>query len=208
MILLGARKRSEEWLTTNVYSRRTLYSKFGSCLALRPFLGVGSDGIRKPGQGGDADTQQRDLRTELLAAEAANQAKKTGVEGGDSSKAGAYTASKRSLHLEEGPIDEDEEEAARKRRRILEESREIDADSDGADGDGSSREESDEGSEEEEDETAELMRELEKIKRERAEEREKEVVIVSTFNLGRDEKLTAGYRRLPKLPETNKSEKR
>jgi len=51
----------------------------------------------------------------------------------------------------------------------LEETREIDADSDGADS------ESSEDSDDEEDETAELMRELEKIKRERAEQKAKEV---------------------------------
>jgi protein CWC15 len=51
----------------------------------------------------------------------------------------------------------------------LEETREIDADSDGADSDSS------EDSDDDEDETAELMRELEKIKRERAEQKAKEV---------------------------------
>ncbi|KAI9762271.1 MAG: complexed with cef1p, partial [Candelina submexicana] len=55
-----------------------------------------------------------------------------------------------------------------KRRRVLEETRDIDADSDGGEDD-SSEEESDE-----EDETAELLRELDKIKRERAEQRERE----------------------------------
>jgi rubrerythrin len=65
-----------------------------------------------------------------------------------------------------GPEDEDPET---KRRRILEETRDIDADSDDSDST-SSEEESDE-----EDETAELMRELEKIKREKAEKKAKEV---------------------------------
>lgn len=51
----------------------------------------------------------------------------------------------------------------------MEETREIDADSDGADSDSS------EDSDDDEDETAELMRELEKIKRERAEQKAKEV---------------------------------
>ena len=58
-----------------------------------------------------------------------------------------------------------------KRRRILEETRDVDADSDG-----SKSESSDDDSEDEEDETAELLRELEKIKRERAEQKEKEVI--------------------------------
>jgi protein CWC15 len=51
----------------------------------------------------------------------------------------------------------------------LEESRDIDADSDGSEEDGSD-EESDS-----EDEAADLMRELEKIKKERAAQKEKEV---------------------------------
>ena len=70
----------------------------------------------------------------------------------------------------------DEENQEAKRRRILEETRDIDADSDGG-GSGSNEESNDEEEEEEdeEDETAELMRELEKIKRERAEQKAKEV---------------------------------
>jgi protein CWC15 len=59
----------------------------------------------------------------------------------------------------------------------LEETREIDADSDGTDSDSS------EDSDDEEDETAELMRELEKIKRERAEQKAKEV---RTSRFGKD----------------------
>ncbi len=65
---------------------------------------------------------------------------------------------------------EDEEDPEAKRRRILEETRDIDADSDDAEEDSSEDE-----SEDDEDETAELQRELEKIKRERAEKREQEV---------------------------------
>ena len=67
---------------------------------------------------------------------------------------------------EDGATEEDPEA---KRRRILEESRDIDADSDGSEED-SSDEESDS-----EDEAADLMRELEKIKKERAAQKEKEV---------------------------------
>jgi Cwf15/Cwc15 cell cycle control protein len=76
---------------------------------------------------------------------------------------------KRQLEIEQGRHSPDDEDLDAKRRRILEETRDIDADSDGGDSD-SSEEESDE-----EDETAELMRELEKIKRERAEQKAKEV---------------------------------
>lgn len=60
-----------------------------------------------------------------------------------------------------------------KRRRVLEETRDIDADSDGGSASDSSEEEDDD--DEEEDETAELLRELAKIKQERAEAREREV---------------------------------
>jgi protein CWC15 len=133
-----------------------------------------TDQFRKPGQGGDADKQPRDLRAELLAAEAASQAKKNGtqiVEPRDVS-----SASKRPLQLAQEDDGADDEDQDAKRRRILEETRDIDADSDGADSD-SSEEESDE-----EDETAELMRELEKIKRERAEEKAKEVRIAFKFS--------------------------
>ncbi len=125
------------------------------------------DRFRKPGQGGDADNQPRDLRAELLAAEAANQAKKNGTPTDETANTG--TTSKRPLQLEQGQDNSEDEDPEAKRRRILEETRDIDADSDGA-GSDSSDEESDE-----EDETAELMRELEKIKRERAEQKAKEV---------------------------------
>jgi protein CWC15 len=127
-----------------------------------------ADHFRKPGQGGDADKQPRDLRAELLAAEAANQAKKNGTQNDEPRD--VSSPPKRPLQLEQEKKDSaDDEDPDAKRRRILEETRDIDADSDGADSD-SSEEESDE-----EDETAELMRELEKIKRERAEEKAKEV---------------------------------
>ena len=121
---------------------------------------------RKPGQGGDADNQPRDLRVELLNAEAAHQAKKNGTHVDE--RNGASSVVKRPLQLEQGHGSAENEDMDTKRRRILEETRDIDADSDGLSSD-SSEEES------EEDETAELMRELEKIKRERAEEKAKEV---------------------------------
>lgn len=113
------------------------------------------------------DDQPRDFRAELLAAEAAHQAKKGGLQGEERSTVDSLP--KRRLQLEPGPDSSEDEDPEAKRRRVLEETRDIDADSDGADSD-SSKEES-----EEEDETAELMRELEKIKRERAEEKAKEV---------------------------------
>lgn len=85
--------------------------------------------------------------------------------------------------------DEDAEDPAAKRRRILEETRDIDADSDPEEDASSEEERWDQvhvhqnracspitcSDEDEEDETAELLRELEKIKKERAEQREQEV---------------------------------
>lgn len=121
----------------------------------------------------------RDLRAELLAAEAAHQAKLHGgapkAAGGSSEAEASVSGAKRAL--EDAPAhtngdgDGDDEDPEAKRRRILEESRDIDADDSEA-GDEDSEESSEEDSE---DEDAELLRELEKIKRERAEKREKEV---------------------------------
>jgi hypothetical protein len=130
---------------------------------------------RQPGQGGDADDQKRDLRAELLKAEAAHFAKTKGIKEEPSSPA---EAPKRRLEgpSEEGGVEDEDPEA--KRRRILEETRDIDADSDGESDDSSSEEDSDD----EEDETAELMRELEKIKKERAEQKEKEVSAAGNFS--------------------------
>ncbi|KAM0795646.1 Pre-mRNA-splicing factor Cwf15/Cwc15 [Usnea florida] len=121
---------------------------------------------RQPGQGGDADPQVPDLRAQLLEAEAAHFSK--------TNPAAAKTtdssiASKR--RIEEAPgLSGEEENLEAKRRRILEETRDVDADSDSSKSDDSGEEDSDD----EEDETAELLRELEKIKRERAEQKEKE----------------------------------
>jgi protein CWC15 len=159
--------RSVVLRTISGYFLRIRCSKFGSSTA-----GVQvyrADRFRKPGQGGDADDQPRDLRAELLAAEAIHQAKKNGGQVPETSSASPVP--KRQLQLDEGRDGPEDEDPEAKRRRILEETRDIDADSDGEDSD-SSEEESDE-----EDETAELMRELEKIKRERAEEKAKEVGI-------------------------------
>lgn len=122
---------------------------------------------RQPGQGGDVDGP-RDLRAELLAAEAAHFAKTKGVTEGSSAVESNVPNRQIEAHSgDDGPEDEDPDA---KRRRILEETRDLDADSDGG-----SSESSDEDSDDEEDETAELMRELEKIKRERAEQKAKEV---------------------------------
>lgn len=128
--------------------------------------------FRQPGQGGDADGV-RDLRAELLAAEAAHFAKKNGgfLPDADEAEPSAITNNaKRPLELK-SQADGEEEDPDAKRRRILEESRDIDADSDSS-SENDSDDDSDEDSEDDED--AELQRELEKIKRERAEKRERE----------------------------------
>ncbi len=82
---------------------------------------------RQPGQGGDADPQVRDLRAQLLEAEAAH-FRKTNPEAATAVE--NTTSSKR--QLEDGPgRDGEEEDMEAKRRRILEETRDVDADSDG-----------------------------------------------------------------------------
>ncbi|KAI0392188.1 Pre-mRNA-splicing factor Cwf15/Cwc15 [Xylariaceae sp. FL0594] len=146
---------------------------------------------RQPGQGGDAD-EVRDLRAELLAAEAAHFAKRNGGSlppsastETDTSAAAAISSTKRPLEIspsEAADGRDGEEDGAAKRRRILEESRGIDADSEDGSGNGSSSDEEeddddsddDDDDDSEDDEDAELRRELEKIKRERAEKRERE----------------------------------
>ncbi|KZF21502.1 Cwf15/Cwc15 cell cycle control protein [Xylona heveae TC161] len=129
--------------------------------------------FRQPGQGSAREAEVRDLRAELLKAEAAHFAKVKGtpIAGADDEQIPAEPAKRQ---IESGPESADaadgEEDPQAKRRRILEESREMDADSDI-----SGSEDSDEDSDEdEEDETAELLRELEKIKKERAEQKERE----------------------------------
>ncbi|KAL4820023.1 Pre-mRNA-splicing factor cwc15 [Aspergillus spinulosporus] len=123
--------------------------------------------VRQSGQGTEGETARRDLRAELLQAEAAHFAKKNGAPAPETS---AESTPKR--QLEGSPANggggELEEDPEAKRRRILEETREIDADSDG------SEEESSEAESDDEDEAAELMRELEKIKKERLAQKEKE----------------------------------
>ncbi|GAB1199915.1 complexed with cef1p [Aspergillus pseudonomiae] len=116
------------------------------------------------------EAQQRDLRAELLQAEAAHFAKKRGIPVDEPTV--ESTAPKRQIEGGSSggdPAGTEDEDPEAKRRRILEETRDIDADSDGSEDD-SSEEESDD----EEDEAAELMRELEKIKKERQEQKEKE----------------------------------
>lgn len=115
----------------------------------------------------------RDLRAELLKAEAAHFTKKNGrptLEDNESSEI-LSSAPKRQLETSVmDDTDENEESEAKRRRLILEEAKDIDADSEG--GSSESSDSSDE--DDDEDETAELMRELAKIKKERAEAKARE----------------------------------
>ncbi|KAK4623681.1 Pre-mRNA-splicing factor cwc15 [Fulvia fulva] len=136
--------------------------------------------FRQAAQGTPDEQAKRDLKAELLRAEAKHYAKKEGrqiteddedapaqrealqIEDGEGESGGA----KRKLEDASGgggAEAEVEEDYEAKKRRVLEETRDIDADSE------ESEESDSESEDEEEDETAELMRELAKIKAERAE---------------------------------------
>ncbi|KAJ4418860.1 complexed with cef1p [Gnomoniopsis sp. IMI 355080] len=133
--------------------------------------------FRKPGQGGDADGDVRDLRAELLAAEAAHHARLTG---GPAPSSADDTASEHTHGTKRGLLEggstaaDDEEDTEAKRRRILEETRDIDADDSDSDSDKDDDDDSDSDDSDSDDEEAELQRELERVKRERQEKRERE----------------------------------
>ncbi|EMD92809.1 hypothetical protein COCC4DRAFT_50879 [Bipolaris maydis ATCC 48331] len=123
---------------------------------------------RQPGQGGDADKHKRDLRAELLEAEARYAAKKNGTYVEPDATAEPGSAPKRQIDNVSVDEDGEEDEAAQKRRRIelLEKFRDVDAD------DSSSEEES--SDDDDEDGEGALQRELEKIRKERAAAKAKE----------------------------------
>lgn len=105
-------------------------------LVLMPLRTTANSPKRQPGQGGDADPQIRDLRAQLLEAEAAHFSK---TKPADAKTAESTISSKR--QLEDGPgqmVEEEDLEA--KRRRILEETRDVDADSDASKSDDTSEE--------------------------------------------------------------------
>ncbi|KAK7049221.1 complexed with cef1p [Paramarasmius palmivorus] len=124
--------------------------------------------FRQVGQTSVDEVKKRDLRAELLAAEQEARNKKRKAEG------------KEPLPLQDGSAAGADEEA-NKRRKLLQEALELDKDDDdedsddekksSADKDKDEEEDDDEDSDDDEDDTAELLRELEKIKRERAEEK-------------------------------------
>jgi protein CWC15 len=86
---------------------------------------------RQPGQGGDADTNKRDLRAELLQAEAIHFAKKNGTYVPDDEPTAETKAStKRPIDAvsHAGDGDANGEEQKRRRIEMLEKYREVDAD--------------------------------------------------------------------------------
>jgi len=143
--------------------------------------------FRQATQGTSDENSGRDLRAELLRAERRHFAKKEGREVTPDEEEtpklaiedGTRGVKRRLEHEgtaeksgETVPGEErEDEDYETKRRRVLEETRDIDADSDSSHSDSDS---SDSDDDDEEDETAELMRELAKIKAERAEAAAKE----------------------------------
>lgn len=117
--------------------------------------------VRQSGQTSTGEVARRDLRAELLVAEEEARNKKRKAEGRPP-VALAITAG----------TDGVEDEDTIKRRKLLQEALELDKDDDEED-DGDEKMENEESEEESEDEddTDELLRELEKIKRERAEDK-------------------------------------
>ncbi|ORX94284.1 Pre-mRNA-splicing factor Cwf15/Cwc15 [Clohesyomyces aquaticus] len=131
--------------------------------------------VRQTGQGGDADKHnQRDLRAELLEAERRYYAKKNGTPLAplESESATDATSTSKRPHtaIEEGDLS-DSEEAREKRRRIAVIEQYYEEDKSDSESSESSESEDDDDDEEE---TTALMRELEKIKKERAEKKAKE----------------------------------
>jgi len=118
----------------------------------------------------DPNWKPGDMRADLLKAEAIHFAKVNGTplppEYADGEK--FLTGPKRKIDAVTGEEEDEEEDWETKKMRVLVETRHLDADS------SSSEDESSEDEVEEEDETTLLMRELEKIKQERAEKKAKE----------------------------------
>lgn len=94
---------------------------------------------RQPGQGGDADYVKRDLRAELLEAEARHFAKKNGTYVEPASATEPANAHKREIDAVSAADENEDDEANQKRRRIemLEQFREIDADDSSSESDSS-----------------------------------------------------------------------
>ncbi|KAK0450357.1 Pre-mRNA-splicing factor Cwf15/Cwc15 [Desarmillaria tabescens] len=118
--------------------------------------------FRQVGQTSTDEVKKRDLRAELLAAEQEARNRKRKAEG-------------KAPLIEDAPADDE----ANKRRKLLQDAIALDKDDDDDDNgkgedkdkDNAEEEDSEDDSDDDEDDTAELLRELEKIKRERAEEK-------------------------------------
>ncbi|KIJ66110.1 hypothetical protein HYDPIDRAFT_39245 [Hydnomerulius pinastri MD-312] len=137
--------------------------------------------FRQPGQTSVGDVARRDLRAELLAAEEEARNKKRKAEGkpvlavtaGESAGADEESSKRRKLlqeALELDKDDDDDDEAEKKSEGGDGEKRGENGDAAEADEDGDEEEEDDD-EDDDDDDTDELLRELEKIKRERAEEK-------------------------------------
>jgi len=148
--------------------------------------------FRQPGQGGKNEVARRDLKLELMQAERdSNLRKKKGERG--------LVVDQGLLLLENQERETRENEEANKRRKLLDEVKDLDKDDEeeeesASEGEGEGEkkdlkgkgkatdenkeeesEEEDSDDDDDEDETAELLRELEKIKKERAEAKERQV---------------------------------
>ncbi|GAA5824115.1 hypothetical protein JCM3770_003788 [Rhodotorula araucariae] len=166
--------------------------------------------FRQPGQGTTDEHARRDLKLELLQAEQDAAARKARGERG-------YVPDTKLLALQQAhdrAESDAQSEVASKRQRMLQEAADLDKDdSDDDDGDAGGDEPVDKGkgkavdaasdgdgddsddddSDDDEDETAELLRELEKIKKERAEEKERqERERAADEQVSRDEEIATG----------------
>lgn len=153
--------------------------------------------FRQPGQGGSNEIEKRDLKAQLEKAEAEARARKRKAAG----------------HVDDTAMDEDDQPKLLadvedrnpeevKRRKLLE-AIALDKDDDeddeesekpgaakNADASGESSDEDEDSDEEDEDESAELLRELEKIRRERAEEQaRKEQAAQAAHDAEREEQI-------------------
>jgi len=157
--------------------------------------------FRQPGQDATGEVKKRDLRAELLAAEEEARRKKRKAEGLPEEEPQRMLEGVKEVKEVNG----EEGEEANKRRKILQEALEMDKDDDddeeeekekkGKDDDDDEEEDDDDedDDDDDEDETAELLRELEKIKRERAEEKarlERENSV--NVERARDEEIATG----------------
>ncbi|GAA5922383.1 hypothetical protein JCM1841_003091 [Sporobolomyces salmonicolor] len=171
--------------------------------------------FRQPGQDAKSEVARRDLKLELLAAERESATRKAKGERG-------FVADKKLLLLESQAKEEEEQQESAKRRKLLQEVADLDKDDeddeesdqddeeaarkdkgkgkaveDGSaaaaahDDDDSNSDDSDD--DDDEDETAELLRELEKIKKERAEEKERlERERAANEQVSREEEIATG----------------